>query len=216
MPFPLLALIPLALELASHAAPKIAGMLAGDDAEKVAEQVVGVAKKITGLDNPRDAVDAINADPALALELQKALIGLEVVKEQEETKRLEVVNQQMGREVESEDEYVRHWRPFWGYVSATAFGTMMFGFMGIAGWAIIWRTADAPEIISSLSGLITSTMPIWAIALTVLGVSVAKRSRDKAVAAGQTTAPGLLGALTQRLMRPDTSGGADADAKLFK
>jgi hypothetical protein len=39
----------------------------------------------------------------------------------------------------------------------------------------------------------------WAVALSVLGVNVAKRSQDKQVTAGQQPGGGLLGAITKRL-----------------
>lgn len=83
--------ISIALGLAS-AAPGIIRWITGDDKNKaaaVADTVVGVAKKITGKDDPADAVAAIKADPALAMQLQIAIMDHERAWWTEENKRLE-------------------------------------------------------------------------------------------------------------------------------
>ena len=55
-------------------APMVAGWLGGDKAEAAATEVVGIAEKLTGKKGP-DALESINADPALALEFQKAVMA---------------------------------------------------------------------------------------------------------------------------------------------
>lgn len=65
---------PLSIALGlAKVAPMVAGWLGGDKAEAAATEVVGIAEKITGKKG-NDALDAINADPAMALEFQKALL----------------------------------------------------------------------------------------------------------------------------------------------
>lgn len=53
-------LISIAMGLA-QVIPSIVGMFKGKDAEQQAENVVGIAKKITGIDDPQKAVDAVVA-----------------------------------------------------------------------------------------------------------------------------------------------------------
>lgn len=67
-------LISIAWGLAS-AAPQLVRWLSGSDkAEAVAQQVVDVAKSVTGRDDPVGALAAIKADPALALQFRQAVM----------------------------------------------------------------------------------------------------------------------------------------------
>ena len=59
-----------------------------------------------------------------------------------------------------------------------------------------------PEVAGELLAATTHLSVIWGVALSVLGINVAKRSQDKRVAAGQPPEPGLL----DRLLAPITGG----------
>lgn len=63
-----------------QAAPAIARWLGGDKAGDVADKVVGIAETVTGKKGA-DAVTAIQADPALALEFEKAVMAQETALE---------------------------------------------------------------------------------------------------------------------------------------
>lgn len=73
MVFPL---IPLAAGLIEFA-PQIAKLFGGDDAADQAQKVIDVAKQVTGLSDPGEAVSAIKADPALQLEFSREANTLE-------------------------------------------------------------------------------------------------------------------------------------------
>ena len=66
--------IPIAMALAQFA-PMIAGWLGGSKAEDVASKVVDVAKAVTGQSAPDAALAAIQADPALSLQFQQAVLA---------------------------------------------------------------------------------------------------------------------------------------------
>lgn len=68
-----LALKALASTAITEVAPEIIKAIGGSKAGEAAEKVISIAKAVTGIDDPKDAVDAISKDPALALELQKRL-----------------------------------------------------------------------------------------------------------------------------------------------
>ncbi|WP_249278698.1 hypothetical protein [Burkholderia multivorans] len=70
-------LLPIALALTQFA-PMIAGWLGGPKAEDVATKVVNVAQAITGQSAPDAALAAIQADPNLALQFQKAVLDQQV------------------------------------------------------------------------------------------------------------------------------------------
>lgn len=54
--------------------PEIANWIGGDKAEEAVSKVVDIAETITGKKGP-DALAAINAEPAMALEFQKAIMA---------------------------------------------------------------------------------------------------------------------------------------------
>jgi hypothetical protein len=72
MALPLLALAAKLLPFAT-AIPEVMRAFGGDKQADAAERIVGVAKAITGQKDPEKAVNAVIADPAMQLELQKAL-----------------------------------------------------------------------------------------------------------------------------------------------
>jgi hypothetical protein len=72
---PLPAIIALAAKLLPFATaiPDVIRAFGGEKQADAAEKIVGVAKAISGKDDPSEAVEAIIKDPALQLELQKVL-----------------------------------------------------------------------------------------------------------------------------------------------
>ena len=75
MVFPL---IGLATALVSEFAPTLIRKMAGDGAAEVAEQVIGLATKVTGKVDPEDALAALRADPQAVLDFKSEAAGLEV------------------------------------------------------------------------------------------------------------------------------------------
>ena len=65
-----------ALGLAQFA-PVIAKWLGGDHAESAAQDVLSLAKQITGKDTPRDMIESLENNAELIIAFQKALIQLE-------------------------------------------------------------------------------------------------------------------------------------------
>jgi hypothetical protein len=100
------------------------------------------------------------------------------------------VNQTFRAEVGSDDAYVRRWRPTFGYAVAFTWCLQVAGLV----YAIVARPADAAAIVAAMDSLTV----IWGVALSVLGVSVVKRSADKAAAAGAPPG-GVVGAVIQAI-----------------
>lgn len=65
--------ISIAMTLAPYAPAVVRWLSGSDKAEQAAEQVVQVAQAITGRDDAAQAVEAIKADPALALQFRQAI-----------------------------------------------------------------------------------------------------------------------------------------------
>lgn len=171
--------------------PGLARWLAGDRAGDVAQKVVDVAKNVTGITDPAQAIAALQANTDAQIKLQQAMAPVLIAEYEAETKRLESINTTIRAEIASGDKYVARWRPTLGYVVTFAWGAQMLA----VSWLILANPEVSGGVIASLAGL--SVM--WSVALAVLGIGVNARSRDKQVAAGHDISPGIVGALATRI-----------------
>lgn len=200
-------------------APWIGRAISGDDGERTAQQIADVACAVTGVQNPKEAVQRVQDDPEaqrrFVLEVQK----LELEFYRAETARLDSVNQTMraelgvGADVANGWQFAlallkSGWRPFWGYVSAVVWGIFIVG--------ILWLLADVVKtsglagvapVVTALSQVISALMPIFMMALTVLGVAVWKRSSDKKTLGGPEQKASPAGML-EKLPLPKFTRGA--------
>lgn len=175
-------------------APSIMGLFTKNEtAGRAAEVVSSVARTVTGKDTDDGALEALKANPALLVEYQRAVDAHALAIFQEETKRLQAVNETIRAEAASGDAYVRRWRPTFGYCVALTWVTLM----GACSYVIVTDPAQAGTVIAAMGSL----SAMWGIALAVLGVAVHERSKDKQVAAGQTPPAGPLAALGALLTR---------------
>lgn len=166
-----------------------------------------IASALGSTATPDDVAAAIQADPDAMVKLRQ----LEMEHEAElrrmvieaETRQQAEVNATMRAEAASSDPYVRRWRPFIGYVVGCEFALLGLAVIVVAAgatWAgLTGETTAVPVLFEGLATLVGAMTTVIAAQCVVLGVNVASRSKDKQVEAGQTPAPGLLGALAQRL-----------------
>jgi len=160
-----------------------------ETAQAAAEAVSSVAQQVTGAGSDDAALEALKADPQLLIEYQQAITARTVSMYQEETKRLEVVNQTMRVESSSSDWYVRRMRPTAGYVVTLA----VLELTTAVAWTIFTSPADAPNVVAAAINM----TPILVPALAVVGVYVYRRSTEKLAATAGGAAQGMkaLGAL---------------------
>lgn len=176
----------------SKLVPQVVSWFGDDDDVKTAETLIDVAKTVTGVDDPQDAVTQIKNDPGLQIQFQQAMQPVIISRMEERTKRLEAVNQTMRAEYASKSRYVSSWRPTFGYLVALSWFLMM----AALSYAIFDSPKEAPAIIAAMASL--SFM--WGIAMAVLGVNVQQRSKDKQTAVGLPQPPGIMSAVAQRIM----------------
>ena len=123
-------LIPIAMALAQFA-PMIAGWLGGSKAETIAGKVVGIAQTVTGQSAPDAALAAIQADPNLSMQFQKAVLDqqshlAEVAADLEKAElaadqaNTATINQTMQVEAKADHWPTYSWRPFVGFCFAVA------------------------------------------------------------------------------------------------
>lgn len=137
-----------------------------------------------GVDESPDAVLAeLKRDPDAILKYK--LTELEtnrdvvIAAQQAELQKLQTVNDTIQIEINSGDKFVRRWRPFYGYCVAISWLIQMIGFTFVFGYTAIKNPDKLMLVIQQFAVLSGSLMPLWGIALTVLGVSVHQRSKDK-------------------------------------
>jgi hypothetical protein len=170
-----------------------------------------VSSGLKAIDNPAakaaaDALDEVGGavergeiDPAQLAAANRHVETMTRIEAERDTALLAQVNRTMRTEALSEDAYVRRWRPTFGYAVALAWTAQTAGLT----YAMVVTPAYAGELLAGMTHLSV----IWGVALSVLGINVAKRSQDKAVAAGQLPQPGLLQRLAQPLVGGRSANG---------
>lgn len=182
--------ISIALGLAS-VAPTIVKWIAGDDAANVAQKVVDIAKTVTGKTDPADAAAAVKADPAIALQFQQAWQAHELAMYEEETKRLQSVNETMRAEEGNADAFVRRARAsmLWSLSISVVMEVL------IAGIVVLW----VPERLSDLGTLYAALSVPQGVAGAACGIYMKTKSDDKQVAMTGQHKVGLAAVLAQRM-----------------
>lgn len=174
----------------AKAAPVLGTVLGGPAGGAIG----GLVAAALGVEAEPDKVQAaLAADPeafvklrSLEMEHERELRAMVI---QAESSRLAEVNATIRAEATSGDKFVSRWRPTFGYLMAATWAAQMFALA----WTIVSNPTAAPHVISAMASLGT----IWSVGLAVVGVSVWKRSSDKAVLAGADPAAGFkaVGAL---------------------
>ena len=161
-----------------------------------------------GVEDSSDAIEkAIATDPQAASKLR----DLEMQHERElraltlevETRRLAIVNATIRSEYQSDDRFVKRWRPTFGYAVAATWCVQTIGIVAAVLYAVIGEPGEAAMIIEAVGAMIGALGLQWGVALSVLGVSVHKRSQDKVLTAGHPPPEGILTGLAKRLTQPN-------------
>lgn len=172
-------LIPIAMALAQFA-PMIAGWLGGAKAQDVAGKVVGIAQAVTGQSAPDAALAAIQADPGLSLQFQKAVldqqaqlaqIAADVTKAElaADTADTQAVNTTMQVEARADHWPTYAWRPFVGFcfglLGLAAGGTVAGAYLGV-----MFLHADT-AILAQIPGMLGAEAAVMATMAPVLGIA---------------------------------------------
>lgn len=146
----------------------------------------GLVASYLGTDDDPNAVLAkLQQDPEAVIKYK--LAELETKKEvqlasiQAKVSMLETVNVTMRNESNSEDPFVRRWRPFYGYAVSISWAIQMIGFSYMFIYVSITSPDNLPMLVQQFAILSGALVSLWGIALGVLGISVHKRSKDKSI-----------------------------------
>jgi hypothetical protein len=137
------------------------------------------------IDNPvaRSASEALeNFEGALAggaitseqmAEANRHAEAMAALKAKEHSAALTEINKSLRAEISSGDLYVRRMRPTFGYLLAVTWAMQMVA----VSYVMMFRTEHMPALMDGMEGLST----IWAVALSVLGIYVYKRSEENKI-----------------------------------
>lgn len=115
-------------------------------------------------DRARIAVDAQKVDADLSVGMETATGA-----------QMETVNQTMRVEA-SQAGWAGKWRPFWGFVSACAFGLSIAGIIGWVGYALVTKQLDLLKV---LPELILAMTTLFSVPGAILGVASWHRGMEK-------------------------------------
>lgn len=173
------------------AAPALIGLFNSNNdstVAKVAKLASEVAQAVTGTGSDGEALAALEANPELMLEYQRQTAAQAIALYQEETKRLQTINETIRAETSSSDPYVRRMRPTMGYALILSW-TMTMG-------AVVYVIVTDPGAASAVIVALADLSIMWSVALSVLGLYVYKRSEEKKPSGGL----GVLGQIMGRFM----------------
>lgn len=181
-------LIPIAMALAQFA-PMIAGWLGGSKAEDVATKVVGIAQTVTGQSAPDAALAAIQADPNLSMQFQKAVLDQQVQLAQIATDEAKAelaadqantaaINQTIQTEAKADHWPTYSWRPFVGFcfglLGLTSGLTVAVAYLGV-----MFFSANG-AILAQLPGMLGAEAAVMATMAPVLGIASYFRGKMQA------------------------------------
>lgn len=181
-------MLPIAMALLQFA-PALAGLLGGPKAEDVAAHVVGIAKTVTGQSAPDAALAAIQADPNLSMQFQKAVleqqgrmaeIAADVTKAElaADTADTQAVNQTMQAEAAASHWPTYSWRPFCGF----SFGTLalLAGVTVVVAYVGVMFFHVDPSVLSYLPAMLGAMAAVLATITPVLGIASYFRGKMQA------------------------------------
>jgi len=185
---------------AAEFVPAIGNMFdGGDDDKTTAQKVIELAGDITGNADPVTALSDLRDNPALRIHFQQAMNPVIIARLENETRRMAETNATMRAELNSSNKFKSYWRPAFGWALLFTWTITMLVFIFVLAYVVIDAPANLGKVLSGIAQVMGPFSIMWGVALSVLGISISKRSQDKAMVAGHAPALGILGALTQRL-----------------
>jgi hypothetical protein len=170
--------ITLAISLAKFV-PQIVKWIGGDKAGAVAQKVVDVAQQVTSKPSGDEALAALQADPNLVFQFQKAILDQQVVFEQLAVQNATDVNKTMQAEDASNHWPTYSWRPSIGFSTAyliTCCGTVIV--IAYGGVILFGKDAAPLSYIPAMLGAVGALLAVGA--MPVLGIASWYRGKMQA------------------------------------
>ncbi|MBF0448706.1 MAG: hypothetical protein HQL67_10940 [Magnetococcales bacterium] len=190
-------------QLAAKSAPLLGTMLGGPGGAALGSII---AAKFGGdPSKPDELLKLVQADPEAAIKLKQIEMDHKVSLEKlavqaannqlvADTAQMSAANVTMQVEAKSEDKWTRRWRPYWGFISGTAFLIVVVLCCALAYKAVI---GGKPEALSMIPQLVAAFSTLFSIPLVILGVASHHRGKMQRAQAGEQPdqGGGMLGKL---------------------
>lgn len=172
--------------------PDVLKWLGHDNAAESAKKIVGIAERVTGAKSGEDALDAVRANPSLALQLQQELnrskealaqLGQAVTlaEIQADNANTAAVNETMRAEAASEHWQTYTWRPFIGFCFGAAL--LLCVLVVAVSYICVMTRLASPELLKELPGFLTAMSVLLAVPMPVLGIASYFRGKMQTVQA---------------------------------
>lgn len=177
--------------LVAKAAPLVGTALLGPAGGAIG---AGIASIFGSEADPAKVAAAIQADPDAMTKIRQYELDNEkhlneqVIKAG--TAEIQSVNTTIQTEAKSDHWWVSGWRPYWGFISATA-----WGFLAVCFGVAILRGDGVGIAISAFSSI---PEVYWLIPLAVLGIASWHRGMEKRARAGSVTTGGIASNLIKK------------------
>jgi hypothetical protein len=148
--------------------------------------------------SPDQLVKIKQMDNQFKLDMEQLAVARNKDELQAEMAQTEQINKTMQVEYDTNDRYKSYWRPTFGYAVAITWVLQTIGItLGIF-YASVYHPQEAGTIFNGIAAIAGSLATQWLIALSVLGINISARSKDKANALGEPQT-GLIQALAHRI-----------------
>lgn len=178
---PLIAAVPLIAEFL----PTLGRWISGDKGEQVADQIVGLARSVTGAETAEQAILRLRENRELVVQLQTQAKELEIAWLNAEVQQMQAVNETMRAEAASEHWVQYTWRPFIGFCAGLAF-LVLCVFVCLLAWQAIMN--GKAEAMAMIPNLVATFATLFAFPATVLGIASYHRGHEKRARAEATGA----------------------------
>jgi len=177
--------------LVKSSAPLL-GTVLGGPVGAAAGVIGGIASLFDTEPEPDKIEAAIKADPDAFVKLKqfetRHQTDLATLAIQSSTQITLAVNTTMQAESKSDKWWVSGWRPYWGFVSGTAFLVLVVFVCFLAYEAIL---GGKPEAMTMIPQLIGSFAALFGIPAAILGIASWHRGKEKRIKAGEAPAQPL-------------------------
>lgn len=160
--------ITIAMGLAQFVPQLTKWMTGSDKAKQVAQKAVEIAQAVTGKTSGDEALKALQADPALALQYQQSVLAQAVQFEQLAVQNAADINTTMRTEAGAEHWPSYSWRPAIGFaVAFVLFASAVVVLMAYVG--AMWTSNAKP--LEYLPGMLAAMAGLVAVASPILGIA---------------------------------------------
>lgn len=158
--------------------PDLVKYFTGSDKDKeTAQKLVDVASKVTGKEQPDQAIAALQANPEAVLKFKEAAMNLELELEKLAASNANTVNATMVAESQSEHWPQYSWRPAIGF--SVAIAVLLSVLTVFTAYVAAVFTGNARGL-ESLPGILTAVAGIIAMVSPILGIASWFRGKKQA------------------------------------